>query len=416
MKKLITSSIALISFLALLLLSGKALPVHAAVADGQISGQVIDGSNKNAPVPNLSVTLQMAQNSTTSDVSSLKTDAQGNFTFKKVSTDQTISYVVYTHYQDAQYVSDPFALTTKSAQSIKLHVYEEMHTTKNIAILQANVLMRNTDPAKGLITISQVYSFDNLNLKTYVGSLNASSGMPNALLFSLPEGVRNITLGTGFSGYQVLQVNKGFATNAALLPGMNDFSFSYDVPYTTSNYTLAYKTIYPTVSLSFLIDPDLHASSKELTAAGVVNTNNQVYHNYTAATLPANSAIAITLQGLPLSKNTNGPFSLSSGAIWLLVGFLVLIAVIVLASWFFYRTRHLRLGPSQLLPNRQSEKGSIKKVSAQGDLRQALLQELLVLDTDYASGKINKVAYEEKRVRTKARLRLLMSEKESVKL
>jgi 5-hydroxyisourate hydrolase-like protein (transthyretin family) len=411
MKKLITSSIALASFLALLLLFGHAAPVHAATADGQISGQVIDGSNKNAPVPNLNVTLQMAQNSTTSDVTSVKTDAHGNFTFKKVSTDQTISYVVYARYQEAQYVSDSLSLNNKPSQSTKLQVYEEMHSTKNIAILQANVLVRNTDPAKGLITISQVYSFDNLNPKTYVGSLNASSGMPNALLFSLPDGVRNITLGAGFSGYQVLQVDKGFATNAALLPGTNDFSFSYEVPYTTSNYTLSYKTIYPTVSLSFLIDPDLHASSKELSSAGIVNTDNQVYHNYTAATLPASSAISITLQGLPLSKDTNGSFSLNTEAIWLIVGFLVLIAVVLLITWGLYRSRRMRFGASKQSLEGSVSKGNTKKV----DPQHTLLQELLVLDADYAAGKITKGAYEEKRSRTKARLRLLMSEKESVK-
>lgn len=426
MKKLIKSSIALsmllTSLLTLLLFFGNASLAHAATMNGQISGQVVDGSNKNAPIPNLNVTLQMAQNSTTNDVTSVKTDAKGNFLFQKVSTDQTISYVVYTRYQDAQYVSDAVTLNNKPSQTITLQVYEEMHSTKNIAILQANVLVRNTDPATGLITVSQVYSFDNLNPKTYIGSLNASTGMPNALLFSLPSGVRNITLGAGFSGYQVLQVDKGFATNAALLPGMNDFSFSYEVPYTTSSYTLPYKTLYPTVSLSFLIDPDLHASSKELNSAGIVNSDNQVYHNYTASTLPANSPVNITLQGLPLSKNTAGSFSLDASAIWLIIGFLAVLALAVLITWgFIYRSRR-RSSTSQQssergggsVPN-EAIKGRAKKAPSYANPEQALLQELLVLDNDHASGKISTAVYEEKRSKTKARLRLLMSEKESVK-
>ena len=415
MKKLIMSSSALCSFLVLLLLFGHTTSAHAAATNGQVSGQVVDGSNKNAPVSNLNVTLQMAQNSSTSDVTSAKTDAQGRFTFKKLNTDQTISYVIYAYYQDAQYVSDAVTLDTKPTQSVQLQVYEEMHTTKNIAILQANVLVRNTDPSKGIITVSQVYSFDNLNPKTYVGSLNASSGMPNALLFSLPSGVRNITLGAGFSGYQVLQVDKGFATNAALLPGTNDFSFSYDVPYTTSNYTLSYRTIYPTVSLSFLIDPDLHASSKELSSAGLVNTDNQVYHSYTASTLPANSAIAINLQGLPLAHNTDGSFTLSATSIWLIIGFLILIAVVLGITWGLYRAKRRRLGAPSQTSEQPGSGGSARKKSSQANPQQALLQELLVLDADYAAGKITKVMYEEKRNKTKARLRLLMSEKESVK-
>lgn len=426
MKKLITSSIALsmllTSLLTLLLFFGNASLAHAAPTDGQISGQVVDGSNKNAPVPDLNVTLQMAQNSTTNDVTSVKTDAKGKFTFQKVSTDQTISYVVYARYQDAQYVSNAVTLNNNPSQTITLQVYEEMHSTKNIAILQANVLVRNTDPSAGLITVSQVYSFDNLNPKTYVGSLNAGTGRPNALLFSLPSGVRNITLGAGFSGYQVLQVNTGFATNAALLPGMNDFSFSYQVPYTTSSYTLPYKTLYPTVSLSFLIDPGLHASSRELKSAGIVNSANQVYHSYTASTLAADSPVNITLQGLPLSKNTAGSFSLDANAIWLIIGFLVVFALAVLITWGFYRSQRMRSSTSQ--PSSESResnvpgeiiKGRGKKTSSYADPEQALLHELLVLDNDHASGKISKAVYEEKRSKTKARLRLLMSEKESIK-
>ncbi len=45
---------------------------------------------------------------------------------------------------------------------------------------------------------------------------------------------------------------------------------------------------------------------------------------------------------------------------------------------------------------------------------QALLQELLALDKSFEAGKISKAAYQEKRARTKARLRALLSEKEAL--
>src|SRR5262249_29801317 len=82
---------------------------HAAYAatggPGRISGQLVNGTHKNAPVPNQTVTLQMAQGQTSKDLTSQKTDAQGHFSFSNLATDKTISYAVYIKFQGAQYTS-----------------------------------------------------------------------------------------------------------------------------------------------------------------------------------------------------------------------------------------------------------------------------------------------------------------------
>lgn len=425
MKKPITSSLLLISMLLLCLLTWHVTAVHAAGGDGQISGQVMDGSNKNAPVAQQTVTLQLAQGSATRDAASVKTDMNGNFTFPKLFTDQTITYVVYTRFQNAQYVSDAITLGSKPFQVIKLQVYQSTQSTTEIAVTQATILIRQPDPAKGVITVSQVFTFQNLNTKTYVGSLNASKGKPNALFFSLPTGVRNITLGSGFSGYQVLQVNSGFASDAALLPGTNSFSYSYEVPYTTADYTFSYETQYPTVSLSFLIDPDLHASSKQLTSAGIINADSHSYHAYKATVLPTHSQISIALEGLPLPRNGAGSPSFNAGIIWLIAGVFVLLAVLVMTV-FLLRAQRNRAGKPVLEHQHVTDgrASAVKITPVAGktvvtkikiDPQQALLQELLQLDEAYASGTLTKVHYEEQRSKTKARLRVLISEQERVR-
>ncbi|GCF08323.1 carboxypeptidase-like regulatory domain-containing protein [Dictyobacter arantiisoli] len=418
MRKLSKASILSTLLLVLVFFIWQASPARAASAEknGRISGVVVDGSNKQAPLVDQSVTLQMAQNNASHDVSTVKTDKTGKFTFPTVDTDQTITYVIYTQYQGAQYVSNAINFGNSTAKAVTVQVYEATQQMQNIAIVQSNVLVRNPDPAKGIITISQAFSFQNLNPKTFVGSLNASKGKPDALFFSLPAGVRNITLGAGFAGYQVLQIDKGFATNAALLPGSNDFSFSYELPYTQSNYNLSYQTQYPTVALSFLIDPNIHASSAQLTSAGIVNANNQEYHAYKATTLlPAQSTITIALSGLAVARSTNGSLAWNAGSIWLIVGILVLAAIIVM-TWFLYRARRHRVGLQSRAAKTSAGKGEKDIAPAETlDPQQKLLQTLLALDQDYAAGKLNKATYEEKRNKTKARLRSLKSEKESVR-
>lgn len=419
MKKL-TLNIALLT--AMLLFSFIALPVHAAASNGSISGQLLDATNKNASLANQTVTLQVAQGNDAKDAGTAKTDAQGNFSFSNLSTDKTLSYAVYIRYQGAQYVSSVVSLDSKPAQKLNLTVYEATQNPQNIAIVQANVLIREPDVKRGVLTVSEVFALQNLNNHAYVGSFDASKGKPNALRFTLPQGAKNVALGNGFAGYHVIQVDRGFASDAALLPGSNEFSFSFELPYTATTYDFQYETIYPTVQLSFLVDPNLHASVNTLKPGGVVEANNHSYLVFKGTVLPARQQITLHLEGLPQSRSASSP-SFNATTIWLLVGGVLLCALGALA-WFLYRSR--RRNAPLALASKQGARRSRASIPAdtagkqtatsREERQEKLLQELLQLDKDYEAGKLTKPVYEERRSKTKARLRSLMSEREISKL
>lgn len=414
---------------------------HAA-SNGEISGTLYDASNKNAPLANQPVILQMAQKTDTHDLKTVKTDSAGRYAFTALDTDQTISYVLYANYQGAQYTGSVLTLNSKPVQQSDLHVYEATTSTKNIAVTQATVLLQQPDTARGTITVSEAFSFQNLNTKTYVGSLNASTGKPNALLFSLPSGVHNITLSTGFEGYQVIQVNNGFATNAALMPGPNNFSFSYQIAYTAPSYLFSYQTQYPTVQMNFLVDPVLHATSGALSSAGMINASNHSYHSFNTATgLAAQSTINVTLDGLPAPQHASSTApSFNSTWTWLIAALIVMVAVLVLTG-FLYRSRQRSGAAASRASLRQTHRAqeaeepapmqsvlpeivpaaNTAKNTAQGEeswsprekQESTLLHALLALDKSYTAGSLDKTDYEEQRASLKARLRSLMSEEAS---
>src|SRR5713101_1756989 len=228
---------------------------------GHIYGQLLDGTKRNAPVAGQSVTLQMAQGDNARDLTNDTTDVHGRFSFNGLNTDKTINYALYTLYHGAQYYTDLIDLSTKPVQQINLTIYDATTSVANIAIVQANVLIDKIDAQNSLITISENFFFENLGTTTYVGSLQANGSKPNALRFSLPNNARNLSLRSGFDGYQVIQVDPGFATDAALPPGSSQFAFSFQVPYTTSSYDFRYTIVYPTVNLSLLVPLNIHASS-----------------------------------------------------------------------------------------------------------------------------------------------------------
>ena len=409
----------------LLTQASPALATRNADGDGQISGQLLDGTNANAPLPGQSVTLQMAQGNNSQDLTTVTTDAQGTFSFSNLSTDKTISYAIFASYQGAQYLSDVITLNNNPTQQVNLTVYQATQSTDKLAIVNATILFQEPDIPRKMVALSEAFSFKNLDTHTYVGTLDvANQGKPNALLFSLPAGAQNINLQKGFTGYHVVQVDRGFATNAALLPGSNEFAFTFDMPYNSSTYDFNYETFLPTVSLSFFVPPDIHANSHVLASQGIVNTgdNERPYNLLKATVLPSQKNVDLHLEGLLTQLPSDSATSFNPVLIWLIVAGVIVLATLGIV-WFVVSSRR----PSKSKKdrgknppvNRSPKKGvaATNKVnksgtSTTGEREQALLDALLKLDQEYEAGKLSKEFYEEQRRKTKARLRSILSEKE----
>jgi len=372
----------------------------------------------------------MAQGDNARDLTNVTTDTHGMFSFSGLNTDKTINYALYTLYQGAQYYTDLIDLSTKPVQQINLTIYDATTSVANIAIVQANVLIDKADAQKSLITISENFFFENLSTTTYVGSLQAIGSKPNALRFSLPNNARNLSLRSGFNGYQVIQVDPGFATDAALPPGTSQFAFSFQVPYTTSSYDFSYTIVYPTVNLSLLVPLNIHASSAAMDSQGPVNANQRTFQQFNAKKLLADSQIHVRLDGLPVSQPAANPQPLNQNTLWIILALLLMLAI-VSVTWFIYRLSRRRA------PSRQKQtpqisrrggsgvdvgKGPLGRPASAGtrsssndahpsqkDQQEALLQELLNLDKAYEAGTIKNVEYEERRSRTKTELRSLMN-------
>jgi len=388
---------------------------HSLATSGRIYGQLQDGTKRKAPVVGQSVTLQMAQGGNARDLMTVTTDARGMFSFNALATDKTISYAVYTLYQKAQYVTDLIDLSSKPVQPLNLVVYDATNSTDNIAIVQANVLIDKADAQHGLLTITESFFFENLGATTYVGSLQANGQKPNALRFSLPPGARQLSLKTGFDGYQVIQVDPGFASDAAILPGTSQFAFSFQVPYSSSNYDFRYTVVYPTVVLAVLVPLDYHASSSGLTSQGAVNANQQTYQQLSAKQVLAGAEIHVQLAGLPSPTTAASSTSVGQNIPWFIL-VLILMVAIVFATWFTYmrmqrkavrRKQTVKKGTSQKQSARRTIEPAPQKVAQ--EQQEELLQELLALDKAYEAGTIKKADYQERRAKMKARLRTIIN-------
>ncbi|GAC1644608.1 MAG: hypothetical protein NVS4B12_09840 [Ktedonobacteraceae bacterium] len=413
----------LLSLLAFFLLFPLSASAHAFADNGRITGQLLDGTKNNAPLVGQQVKLQEAQGANSRDVSTVTTDAHGNYNFANLATDKTISYAVYKSYQGAQYVSDVVALDTNPTQQLNLTVYEATTSTAKVAVLQNTILMHQPDAQKGIMTVSEIFSFRNLDSHTYVGSFDTSKGKPNALRFSLPGNARNITLGTGFDGYHTIQVDLGFATDAALPPGITQFSFSYQIPYSAASYDFRYVTVYPTLQFSLLIPPTIQVDPGFMTVAGVTNAGDHQYRLFKSEDLLNNDEVHVSLEGLPLS-NTSTANLLNTNTIWLIGGGILLLAIVVIAGYLYSLNRRKKIvatqkrgkGTSTNSATTAAKNAKVQKETplvVPKDKKDVLLQELLALDKSFEVGKLSKAVYNERRAKTKARLRAVLNEQEA---
>ncbi|HLX56269.1 MAG TPA: hypothetical protein VKR83_04525 [Ktedonobacteraceae bacterium] len=387
-----------------------AASAHTLTNNGRIYGQLQDGTKRNAPVVGQSVMLQMAQGQNARDLATVTTDAHGMFSFSGLNTDKTISYAVYTLYQKAQYVTDLISLDSKPTQQINLKVYDATDSAANIAIVQANILIDKADTQHGLLNVTESFVFENLGLSTYVGSLQSNGQKPDALRFSLPGGARQLSLKVGFDGYNVIQVDPGFASDAAIPPGTSQFAFSFQVPYSASHYDFSYIVVYPTVDLSVLTPLDYHASSAVLTSQGAVNVNQQTYQQLDAKQLLAEAQVHVELDGLPAPANKAGASQPNQNLPWF-IAIVALMLAIVGVTWVLYirmqrRTaaRHKQAAKNATMHKTTSQRPTLAKAD-----QETLLQQLLELDKAYEAGTIKKAEYQERRAKLKARLRVIMS-------
>ncbi len=381
--------------------------VHAA-ATGRIFGSLLDGTQKNAPVAGQRVTLQSAQNDARRDLRSVKTDAQGRFTFSGLATSKTFSYAVSTTYQGAHYATNFIDLGTSAVQQLNLTVYEATTSSAGITAAQAIVVLDVPEGQTGVIIASEYFFIKNAGTRTYVGSPGASQGRPNALRFSLPPGARHLSPGKGFEGAQVLQEGRDFATDAALPPGMTRFAFSFEIPYATVDNDVPYTVVYPTQNLSVLAPADVRASAGSLSSLGLILLNQRSYQLFQAKDLPAGTEIHTQLAGLPVANPAANSSALNPAGLWLTMGLLILLALLFVTR-FVARFPHR---PALALPGQQKHAQRGKDVTAKQDVfevpQQELLRELFDLDRAFEAGKIGKAEYRQQRAKTKAQLRALM--------
>ncbi|HEX8732475.1 MAG TPA: hypothetical protein VF725_10505 [Ktedonobacterales bacterium] len=407
-------ALALLAALALALGLGVA-PARAAGAQGSVSGVVRNGSHAHAAVAGQTVTLQLTIGSTTKDIATTASDAQGRFSFggldTSASSDLGGQYAVYTTFQGGTYAAGPLNLATNPNQTATLTIYDATQDSSALSVSVATILIRQPDATHGLIGVGEFITMRNSGTTAFVGNLPSAGGstsaMPSLLRFSLPPTAQNVTTGVGFFNTDAIQIGTGFAAAATVPPGQTEFAFAYDLPYSGTTASVPYKAEYPTAQVVTLVAPDMfvRASSGE-TAQGIVTAFGSRYQVFTASSLAVNGQTSVNLYDLPRPGEAQ---DLNTGhLIWLGLALLALLALL-LALYLWRGALAVAFGLIPAATSAPAASGATSDASALAAERDRLLRDLLALERRRASGAIGEERFKREDTDLRERLRAALA-------
>ena len=346
---------------------------------GTIEGQLTNGTNGGGSVGAVQVTLFATNADNTTTHLSATTDATGHFEFKDVNSASTSTYIVGLNYQQADYYSDALTFSdNETTKNVDLTVYDATTDDSAITVVQAHTVMFIDS---GVLTIQELYVFANMSDRTYIGTVDTTTGSRKTLKFSLPAGFADLQFGGDLAATGVMASDTGFADTTAVQPGSVQAYYSYTLPVKGGKLNYSRKIDYPTLKYSMLVQGDkISVNGDNLTASGTTTMGSTIFTNVTGGNFAAGSTLSATITGLAVSSKSTTP------VLWIGVG--VIIVGLGLLGLYLVRRRRPVVQP----------------VTTGADQEEVLLAAMADLDDDFENGKIAEGPYRAARAKIKAEL------------
>lgn len=273
-----------------------ALPLAALAqepAEGEIIGQVINGTEGGGSVADVAITLITYIDDMISGTSTTRTDEEGNFRFSDVNREYT--YLISAKYMEVDYYYpvefEPGAATAYVEAGV-------CDTTDSDHAIRIGLAHTVTTVEEESLKITEVYWLVNDSDMTYVGK-------DGVLVFTLPEGAFGIGAPQElFADYEILGDNR-ITYLVPFPPGERQLVYSYQLEKPdVAELTIPLQLDYPTDSLDILVTgEDIEVAVAELAPAEpVVTDTGERFIHFHGENLPRGKTINLLLSSLSGGK------------------------------------------------------------------------------------------------------------------
>jgi len=347
-------------------------PPKDGAASGGISGQVLNKTT-GGPAAEVELILTSYMGDKPTDEKTIKSDEQGNFSFKALNWDR--SYAITVDFKGAQYSTDKMVFyPNEDTKILDLPIYEPTVDEDNIKIIESQMIVQS---AEGALSVADLALYSNTGDKIYVGGKELEDGRKESLRVSMPKGAQNVNFIHGITPEDVVNTEYGFADTASILPGQKRVVYAYNLPLNSGTTTFEKTIDYPTQSFLLLIaQTGSSAEVKGLSGGESVQIRQESFLKWEGKDLKPGHQIKVVL------KN---PLAQGDYLKWGALGFLLLIII----AGVIYSTV-LKKSPEQDNSADQDEGVGDPEVQ-----RLALIKEIAQLDDDFEAGNIEEQKYKE---------------------
>ena len=266
-----------------------------AQGSGVIEGQVLNATLDAAPVEGVPVTLWILKGQEEEGFLEEITDGKGRFRFQGLDT-EGYTYQVEVEYQGVHYWSDVVSFPQgEKLLSVPIDVYESTTSDADLWVERAHLIL---DFQPGVILVQEVQIFINSGNKTYVSAMGKEG---STLQFPLPAGASEVQFMEGLMDCCVAETEEGIAYKRPLLPGYEEFFYTYELEYQSAVYTLPKEIAYPISHLDILVaDVGVEVAAPGLTTQEPLSFQDRRYLHLTGENLTPADGLTLHLGNLPL--------------------------------------------------------------------------------------------------------------------
>jgi mono/diheme cytochrome c family protein len=300
----------------------------------------------------------------------------GVATFAQLPHEDGYFYQAEITYNGAKFYAAPQQFSHTLALSATLPVFEVTTDPGVISISEYHYFVQ--DYNEGTLTVVEFTLYDNNSDRAYIDK-TSSAELYRSLKVTLPPDAMNVRFDGPGLGARFTRDGNVLYDSDAVTPGAHATTIAmiYDIPYRGSK-RIERTVLYPVNTWDvFLPDNALHVVGSGLTDKGLQALQNGSVRMYTPdqPKLAADGKIVFDITGQPRSVAVPGEDGRAIG-----FGLIALALAAGLGYFMVMRTRRLRSADVQMALDRQ-----------------ALLQQVADLDTQFATGALNEPEHRQKR-------------------
>ncbi len=255
----------------------------------------------------LEVTLTSRLNDAEVSSTTARTDSQGYFVFKELSTETSYRYQVSLNFQQVQYYSELLSFDEgKTSQSVKVDVYDTTTSDEAISTAMMHTVIYIGQDA---LRVKEIFLFVNDSDRTYVGLKEIDNkGNKETLQFYLPEAATGLQVSRGLIESHINRTKSGFVDSLPVLPGPTEVAYSYTIPYSSSAYKFSQKFNYPTARYDLLFQGgDVKITSGQMVSETPLDIEGTTFNHFSGTDLARGGVIVAELSSFARSKSHQPP-------------------------------------------------------------------------------------------------------------